>query len=161
LCVGIYTSRAVVGVREEIGEILLHICPRTATYVSSYRYICVPDNISGPLLLSTSEPFERSVAAQFHSLTHTTVTRTPTATNEMTRARLHKTPVLCTTSIKIYGRSAAGKDRQGRAAQNGGRGESDGQQQLEHSSSGNGRNGGGELRPEYNTCIKQKLYFEL
>ena len=31
------------------------------------------------------------------------------------------------------------------------------QQQLEHSSSGNGRTGGKELRPEYNTGIKQRL----
>jgi hypothetical protein len=46
MCEGIYTSRAAVGVRGEIGEILLHICPRTATHVSSYRYICGPDNIS-------------------------------------------------------------------------------------------------------------------
>ena len=43
MCEGVYTSQAAVGVRREIGKILLHICPGAATHVSSAT--CAPDKI--------------------------------------------------------------------------------------------------------------------
>jgi hypothetical protein len=75
-----------------------------------------------------------------HTHTHThTVTRTPTATNEMTLARLHKAEP-CAQRPSRY--TAC---QQLRKTVNAGRRKMEvvgSQQQLEHSSSGNGRNGG-------------------